>query len=261
MRTVPGAGRLRTASACHVSGSGERPWAPAQRPRPALTLQRSYPPASPRARKARTAGDGTSRSERCRDALCSWREGRGNPDPAVVSWFDVGARMLRRAVGSTSRRPFAPLDHVDGDDGAIPFAATQQPTGCGHGLPLLVLGRRLLKLDPDFRFGVRGVCWRLVRRRPSKRSALCPVAVARAALSTLPLPIGIAVCRAARSPATAVSSRSGRSLMSGLAECSLRSKAAAPGVTTASMVGWNCRARRAPIVSTTASSRWLATGL
>ena len=100
MRTVPGAGRLRTASACHVSGSGERPWAPAQRPRPALTLQRSYPPASPRARKARTAGDGTSRSERCRDALCSWREGRGNPDPAVVSWFHVGARMLRRVVGS-----------------------------------------------------------------------------------------------------------------------------------------------------------------
>ena len=29
--------------------------------------------------------------------------------PAVASWFHVGARMLRRAVGSASRRPFAPI--------------------------------------------------------------------------------------------------------------------------------------------------------
>jgi hypothetical protein len=182
--------------------------------------------------------------------------------PAVASWFHVGARMLRRAVGSASRRPFAPIWITSTGTTARSRSRQSSSRRAAATDFRCSLSRRLLKLDPDFRFGLRGVCWRLVRRRPSKRIALCPVAVAsrgRAAL-TLPLPTGIAVHRGGTSAASAASSRSSRSLMSGLAECSLRSKAAAPGVATASMVERNCRARLGPIVSSTASSRELATG-
>src|ERR1019366_7858729 len=53
-------------------------------------------------------------------------------------------------------------EHLAGAVDVIALLADQQPTSAVVALPSFVPSRRLLKLDPDFRFDRRGACWRLV---------------------------------------------------------------------------------------------------